>query len=429
MLNAVQVSTTFDDASYVEVRGYLSGTAPQGSYSVPFLLMYPKNGPTVGVVDLANSSPIVNNVLPYPIYPALLFLETSFIKRENLTYLSIEWWKYSVDFQANGSIAAGTDGNEIVKDAALLLKNLESHFQLLSSPPHNVTHVIGYGYSQTAAFLRSYVGQGLNAGLEYDGMFTSCAGSTFTLSDNPVTMFNVENFYAKRRPVTPSLIAQEDCKMLTTLTESDVVNGHGLSAATYFSSGMNLRYEFAGTPHVPKDLDPVYDTGLSTQNSISTKQPMRGTFRILLEWVRDDILPPESVTMQGNIITLPFTIPGLGLAGEQFFVPLKNPPAYINFADLQNFNPGGNTVTGILLPPMAVPVAIYRGVDLFPGGHGGKGSQILFTETELDALYTSHGEYVTQVVQAANQSLYSRWITRPDRDQYIIAAAQSKYGT
>ncbi|KIW25597.1 uncharacterized protein PV07_08763 [Cladophialophora immunda] len=81
----------------------------------------------------------------------------------------------------------------------------------------------------------------------------------------------------------------------------------------------------------------------------------------------------------------------------------------------------GNVRGGLRLPKGQVPIAAYNGED-----NGLDGNTYNFTASRLDdLLYSSHDDYVTQVVAAASTAEKQRIILPSKVRNYILKAEQA----
>ena len=184
------------------------------------------------------------------------------------------------------------------------------------------------------------------------------------------------------------------------------------------------------------------------------------------KWVTDGKAPPPSklprrgdgtlVSSKQNDVGFP-AIPGVKYngrmhTGDQFdFGPqadagiltvlppklMGSPyPAFVPRADAD-----GNTLAGIRLPDIVVPVATYAGWNLRKNpsedGCDHSGMVIPFSKTKAERLakgdprpsieerYADHGAYVGAVRKAADESVKQGFLLREDADRYVTAAEAS----
>ncbi len=88
----------------------------------------------------------------------------------------------------------------------------------------------------------------------------------------------------------------------------------------------------------------------------------------------------------------------------------------------------GNAIGGIRLATIEVPVALDNGTNAGPGLCFLDGTHIPFDTATLNALYPSHGQYVSKVEHAARTSVQDGFVLPEDAQTTIEEAAQSVVG-
>jgi hypothetical protein len=225
-------------------------------------------------------------------------------------------------------------------------------------------------------------------------------------------------------------------------------------------------YLMASRPH--GDGVPASGPGICQQdrNPLVGNQGLRALLVDLDKWVTDDNAPPASKLPRrddGTLVSSKQTdvgfpaIPGVTYNGRMHtgdlfdFGPqadagiltvlppkmMGSPyPAFVPRADAD-----GNTLAGIRLPDIVVPVATYTGWNLRKNpaedGCDHSGMVIPFAKTKAERLqkgdprpsleerYTDHGAYVDAVRKAAADSLRQGFLLQEDADRYVAAAEAS----
>jgi alpha/beta hydrolase family protein len=409
----VVVNQTTVLGNNIEVVGFMEGTAPGGSYSVPVTLLYPISGGSgVGLVDVVNSAgvlaglPGATDASP----PARRQLGDEFISSQGYFYIAVQWYKLATIVTGKGSIAAGTDGNQILKDAADLLRNPSGRFVgLLEAEPNAASVVLASGASQTGVFLRGYLAKGLNADGAFDGVLIWKAGALCSnLSDNPPSYLTTGLCQAPLPKNGSNIVVN---------TESDIE----LSLGWLARGPDEIVYEIAGVSHIPPDDRDLSGLGATRQNPVSLGPALRGAALNLTNWVVYGIEPPPSATMPGTVgsLTTPIGPVPIGF------------PIYVFDRDAN-----GNSLGGVRLPHMAAPLGVYRGIEYnvsaVPANYrlfvAIGGTFTPFSHSKLKELYPHHGTYVSAVAEAAQAALEAGYILEEDRDLYVEEAAHSDIG-
>ena len=203
----------------------------------------------------------------------------------------------------------------------------------LREHPETVSHVLGFGYSQSARFLRDFLYRGFNADESgrqvFDGLFIASAGSgrgsfdhrfampgeagNSVLSDlRPVDLFPFTDG-VEEDPVTGArdgLLRQAESshtvpKIFYTYTSTEYWARMGSLAYTTVDGQhelpLNARarlYFYPGTPHSPYPFPPIKRTRAAAFRNYGNFASAGWSFRALLldldEWVTRGAKPPES---------------------------------------------------------------------------------------------------------------------------------------
>jgi hypothetical protein len=216
------------------------------------------------------------------------------------------------------------------------------------------------------------------------------------------------------------------------------------------------------------------------QNPVNGEPALRALFMALDQWVSQGVAPPESKVPRrknGTAVMAVHTIgsltgtvprkalgwpaiPGViytGLITTRYYLDfgpqlqkgilttypekVTHRPVYPNF--VSKVDADGNEVSGIRLPPVAVPVATTTGWALRRQGFGenegceGAGQYIPFRITKAERLaagdprrsleerYHTHDEYVKAVEVAASRLVSARLLLEEDARKYVTAAEKS----
>lgn len=281
-------------------------------------------------------------------------------------------------------------------------RDVASAFKFGENMPVKVKYTYAFGSSQSGRFLREFIYRGFNADEQgrtsFDaiwaktgaaargdfiqpfsdpdglGIFT---GSQFPFANTP----EKDPVTGKTDSMLMHMSAEAMPKIIYTNTETEYVGG-GRAAALIHTSYDGKRdlpipdnvriYMWASAAHGAGSFPP--QKGLSAQlaNANDYNWAMRGTLKVLDDWVRKGIAPPDSRyphLSDGSLIPhadLKFpAIPGVPSpaiipSGYRADVggPLSAPRiAYLN----PQVDADGNDVGGVRLPEIAVPLATYTG--------------------------------------------------------------------
>jgi hypothetical protein len=327
---------------------------------------------------------------------------------------------YDFIFRGTSPPLAGL-GEAAVRDFVSWLKfgGVESSVR---DHPQTVARVIGYGYSQSARFLRDFLYRGFNADERgrqaFDGLFIASAGAgrgsfdhryampgeagNSVLSDlRPVDMFPFTDG-VERDPVTGAsdglLRSAEESHTLPKIfyTFSSTEYWARAASLTYttvdaarelpFSPSARL-YFFAGTPHSPGRFPSARRTPGSTYSNFENFAGPWWSFRALLldldEWAAKGTKPPDSAyphlgpdLVARDRVAFP-KIPGVEFPtwmprnwrmdyGPDFLtkgiISIEPPKLGAAYAVLvPQVNRDGIDVGGILVPEVAVPLGTLTG--------------------------------------------------------------------
>jgi Alpha/beta hydrolase domain len=414
----------FRGKGYREVQATMEGVAPGGPYSVPVVLAFPKaagdsNG--FALLDVFNTVTVGDPkwVTGGRVFPmARGQLGPDYVFGSGNFYVGVLWDKVAAEFLRTGTIAAASDGYEILRDASRLARNpAAAHFPAGFTLPRAADTVIAYGYSQSGMVLRGFYFRRLNTAkgdLTFDGaLIVGARGLCWHLDRLlPVT---------SRLEAGPSRcdgVLSDGGKVIAINPETDV-EWNGFNAR-----GETADYrviEVAGVSHVPVTAVDFRGLGVPRQNPVDALAVFRAALTNLQRWLRGTDPPPSVyITLQE------------GPAGDLLGLPLKEA---MRDAD-------GNALGGVRLPhlPAALaegqvagaPLGTYKGLDLdFKDTNGyflRSGSFAPFSEDRLRALYPNPDAYVSAVSRAAKDLVVKRYILQEDADKYIEAAARSTIG-
>lgn len=287
--------------------------------------------------------------------------------------------------------------------------------------PETLSHVLGYGYSQSARFLRDFLYRGFNADERgrraFDGLFIASAGAgrgsfdhryampgeagNSVLSDlRPVDLFPFTDGI-EQDPVTGSrdgLLRQADAsrtvpKIFYTYSSTEYWARVGSLAYTTVDGAKELPlstaarlYFFAGTPHSHYPFPPI-KTPRAPYENYGNFASAGWSFRALLldldDWVTKGTRPPDSAYPRPGRDLVPLAnvdfpkIPGLSFPS---YMPrnwrLDYGPDFSSKGIIANEPPklgqpytvllprvdrDGNDLGGIALPEVAVPLGTFTG--------------------------------------------------------------------
>ncbi len=413
----------FRGKGYREIQATMEGVAPGGPYSVPVVLAFPKaagdyNG--FALIDVYNTVTVGDPkwVTGGRVLPVARQLGQDYVFGSGNFYVGVLWDKVAAEFLRTGTIAAASDGYEILRDASLLARNpAAAHFPSGFTLPRPADKVIAYGYSQSGMVLRGFYFRRLNTSkgdLTFDGALIVGARGLCRHLDRPLPFTGPP----RGGPSRCDGVLSDGGKVIAINPETDV-EWNGFNAR-----GETADYrviEVAGVSHLPVTSVDFRGLGVPRQNPVDALPVFRAALTNLQRWLRGTDPPPSVyITLQE------------GPAGDLLGLPLKEA---VRDAD-------GNALGGVRLPhlPTALeegkvagaPLGTYKGLDLdFKDTNGyfmRSGSFAPFSEDRLRALYPNHDAYVSAVSLAAKDLVVKRYILQEDADKYIEAGARSTIG-
>jgi len=261
--------------------------------------------------------------------------------------------------------------------------------------------LIGYGESQSAMRMVSYVDGVQPLAGEYDGFFIhsrSASGIPFSGAAGAVPFFGGAVAWIRDDLTVPVFQYQ---------TETDVTGMLGYLAARQPDTERLRTWEVAGTAHADQHII-EFNAALSVEGGggVSCEGANDGPKHFVIKaalhsldrWMRDGTEPPE---------------------GE----PLMTDDDGVSVRDEH-----GNTLGGVRSPDVDVPIATLTG-DPPPGGGGGVwcflfGSTTPFTPEKLMQLYPTHADYVDEVKASAKMAEQGGFLLEPEA-QAMIAEAEA----
>lgn len=436
----IDVREPFDKVGgYTYVEATMHGSAERddgsfGEYSVPLILIYPSDGGNgVGVVDWSNSAfyqafghddPDEFTTLQW----ARLATD-GYLFEQGYTYASVQWSKEVTELfgpdppdegeynhLVYGTIDAGTDTWQILRDAARFLRDPSSFAG--AGGPEPVDTVVSFGFSQTGNLQMGFLVGGENVvdgERAYDAHLVGAAG-TFCREPTDEPPF----FFAQTR--CEAAPVHDGSKMMLLATQSDVETPFAAALARYPDRDDWRQYELAGVAHLPSTSFP----GLAeNQNPVDFRPAFRAAFHNLKRWTTADTEPPPSAFLDGDVIT-------------------DGPADAIGILQTA-VDEDGNALGGLRLPHMeqdvggevaGAPLGTYAGVNMdteFPDVFSDVfimvgGTFEPFGDDELRARYPDHETYVDRVRRAAEHLYETGYILEADRDAYVREAEASRIG-
>jgi hypothetical protein len=311
---------------------------------------------------------------------------------------------YEAIYEAKGSPVAGL-GLAAMRDFAAYLKHGPD-----SSPLGDSAAVIGYGYSQSARFLREFVRDGFNADesgrIAFDGLMIASAGAGGGSFNHRFAMPGQagNSVLSILRPV--DLPPFTDGALLTKAHTAGATPKvfYTFSSTEYWARAGSLTHTtedglkdvplastsrlffIAGTPHASGPLPPTRGRQQFTQylNFAEQRWVQRALLLDLDEWVRRNTAPPPSqyptIASGGLVpleavefphatsITFPAYMPSVWRMdyGSEFsskhFISNEPPALGAPYRILvPQVNADGNDRSGIRIPEIAVPLGTYTG--------------------------------------------------------------------
>jgi len=422
---------TFGGRNYTWVTATMEGTVERsdgsvGRYRVPITLNYPdRDSNGFGFVDVINDADFTWHTnetaglgRPVALYTGDMIF-SDFLRREGYTYVSVQWYFPAVAVAGRdyALIERPTDGNEIVRDAARLLRALDEHLPDVALQAAASEWVVAHGHSGSGGFLRGFIwaenNRDADGTLFYDGFIVTAqnAQQCPTLTDDRAA--------GRARVTGPLYLETSSCfdlpadgKFITLRTQSEVERRNNR-----VGGAPNERtYDVAGVAHVPDFISLLRYVGANRQNPVSWRPVARALLTHLAAWIRDGTEPP-----------IPLQIAGEYDAEGQFHITLD--------AD-------GNAVGGIRMPHLTTaladgeivgaPLGTYLGVDeemidVVEAGYALLGGVFIpFSPDEIARRYPTQEVYVELVRRAAAQLLEQGFILPEDYDAYVRAAERER---
>ncbi|MCC7038860.1 MAG: hypothetical protein IT516_00970 [Burkholderiales bacterium] len=144
----------------------------------------------------------------------------------------------------------------------------------------------------------------------------------------------------------------------------------------------------------------------------------------------DSCTHPSRSRIQGHYVI------GAAISAMRRWVATGFPPAHAPLMTMAATSPvpeevrdaNGNILGGIRLASFDVPVALSTGDNTGPGLCFLNGTQVPFTRTQLDAMYSSHEHFVDAISRAANANIQSGHLLVADANELVNDAAASIVG-
>lgn len=360
-----------------------------------------------------------------------------------------------------------------------------------------IKHAIIEGVSQSGRFTRDFLWQGFNedeSGREvFDGAFPIIAGSRKTFTNfqfaqpgrfsrqhedhlQPGDQFPFT--YATRQdPVTGRVdgilkkgLETHTCPKIFHLDgEFELWGARGSLVVTDGNPGgardiaipSNVRvYMVAGTPH-GGGRGPIIPASFSKgicqnfQNPLGSLAVVPALIRALNDWITTGKEPPQSryaSVSHGTLVPSNRTSTGFpnipGVTYRGLFNSLRLTDYNVQPPDeraeygvlVPTCDRDGNSLAGIRLPSLQVPLATYTGWNLRAAGHAEgeccstSGSYIPFAKTKAERIangdprlsieerYRNHADYVRQVTEAAHNLVNEGYLLPADADYFVKQA-------
>src|SRR5215467_2766488 len=351
--------------------------------------------------------------------------------------------------------------------------------------PPEVEYALAFGVSQAGRFLRHFLELGMNDDGHdrrvFDGVLTHVAGAgkvfanhSFAMPGRTATQHEdrlyPENWFPFGNAVATDPFSGKTGAILKGLP-TDPLMIEVNTSTEYWQKGASLVhtvpsglrdaelpptarvYMIAGTQHGGRPgTDPSPGPCINPRNPNSATPALRALFVALEGWVRNGTAPPPSrvpsiaqgTAVLAEAMKMP-TVAGFAAPPEinRIGPPVDwvDPPARLdNFYGTRvcAIDSDGNEVAGVKLPPIAVPLGIYTGWNVYRAQPcelcDRDGSLIPFarTRTEREAVgdprpsleerYGSRKTYVAHVEAAAAALVTDRLLLPADAEAYVRAA-------
>ncbi len=472
---------SFGDYDYEFVDAVMRGTLQRddgstGEYAVPIKLAYPVGGGNdVGVVDMPNTaawteSPQALAGSPHTCargdnyfacpedvegdsggrtaevlqLPYARRTTGSYLMRQGYTYLAVQWDKAVLETLGSeppegyrrhrlsyGTIEVGDDRLEILQDASRWLRDpshLEGDAAPETDPPAN-DYVVGFGFSQTGTLVPNLIHDGINQsedGPLYDGFIP-------TVGAGNCREFLEELPYDVVAPCFEVDIdpwATGDAKVIKIDSEADLEFSFFMGAFgrdpgegnPEVEANPNFRmWEVAGTSHLPSGIIDV--SAWAAENPLRTDfgPVVRAAFYHLTNWIKDDVDPPPSALIEGEI---------------------EDDPEAENFGALYTeVDDDGNALGGVRLPHLlrelddgtgvGAPVGVYHGtawqhVEAEPPNLPAAiaGTFERFSNEKLAARYPTREDYLERYEAALDDVIVEGYVLEDDRGRLLARAGE-----
>jgi hypothetical protein len=428
---SVNVTRAYENArgyTYAEITiegSFMRADTSVGRYSVPAVIIYPRHGNGVGVVDWLNSAfyHFFDPTTEDNTFQFTLLATENYLFDEGYTYLSIQWNKAVTEIfgpsapadgkphnhLVYGSIERGADAWEILLDAARLLKNPSAYPG--RARPARVATVLSSGYSQGGALQLEMLAERLDPKRIYDGHLIQMIGlACWKRDDTPRTFGGLGD-------CGPLPASGHHAPVMVLTSESDMLAFHatnlGVGRSAFFTRNERnpnwRQYELAGVSHLP---EPLVALGLPNQNNADPRPVFRAAFANLTRWThgKRTSRPPASRYFKGIVDENDAFIPTLDADGH-FAGGLRLPHVESEICGRVAGAPLGHHA------PLNESGRNPLNVFVFLGGTFAR-----FDNQEILARYPAKHFYVKRVMRAADDLAEKGYITHQDRKVLIRAA-------
>ncbi len=361
----------------------------------------------------------------------------------------------------------------------------------------NVEGALAFGASQSGRLIKTFVYEGFNQAEDgrkvFDGINThigasrklwingqfSHPGDLFGNDQFPFTYSEeTDHFTSLTGSVLSKCTSSDTCpKIMHTDTESEIWSSAASLVVTDTSGTRDVKlpenvraYMFTGAKHMSGGNEAPTQMCQQIVNSLDYRPLLRALIVALDRWATEGIEPPASQypNLTDGSLVLPeeLNFPDVpAFSYLQYDLPaidynaLYLPAYYLDYRiqppDLLGEYPiyvmdvdeDGNSVAGVRLPEIQVPIGTYTGWNRNAPGFGGddrlcaaSGSFLPFAATEekrsangdprrsLEERYPTHRAYAQQVVKAANQLVSEGLLLKMDADAIIKTANRSDIG-
>jgi hypothetical protein len=263
--------------------------------------------------------------------------------------------------------------------------------------------LIGYGESQSAMRMVSYVNGVHPLAKRYDGFFIHSRGASGVPFEEAGGGISLAGFGGG----TAVFIRDDiDEKVFQFQTETDVTGMLAFLPARQPDSDKLRTWEVAGTSHADQYIVD-FNASMATQGAVKCDgantgpqyRVIRAALHSLHLWMRDGTEPARGQILQTDDNGKPMR------------------------------DEHGNTLGGVRSPDVDVPVKTLTG-DPAPNGSGGVwcflfGSTTPFTPDMLMQLYPTHDDYVMKVKDAASEQRMARFLLEPEEAGFVSDAEKA----